>query len=33
VRKCLKLPKGVHKKDEEIREGIKNRMRAKHVGR
>jgi bifunctional DNA-binding transcriptional regulator/antitoxin component of YhaV-PrlF toxin-antitoxin module len=33
VRKCLKLPKGLHKTDEEIREGIRQRMRAKHVGR
>ena len=33
VRKCLKLPKGVHKTDEEIREGVRQRMRAKHVGR
>ncbi len=33
VRESLHLPKGVHKTDEEIREGIKNRMRAKHVGR
>ena len=33
VRKCLKLPKGLRKTDEEIREGIKHRMRAKHVGR
>lgn len=33
IRKALKLPKGVHKTDEEIRECIKARMRAKHVGR
>jgi len=31
VRKALDLPKGVHKTDEEIREGVKARMRAKHA--
>jgi bifunctional DNA-binding transcriptional regulator/antitoxin component of YhaV-PrlF toxin-antitoxin module len=31
VRKALDLPKGVHKTDAEIREGIKARMRVKHA--
>jgi hypothetical protein len=31
VRKALDLPKGVHKTDAVIREGIKARMRVKHA--
>lgn len=31
VRKALDLPKGVHKTDADIREGIKARMRVKHA--
>jgi bifunctional DNA-binding transcriptional regulator/antitoxin component of YhaV-PrlF toxin-antitoxin module len=31
VRKVLKLPKEVRKTDDEIREGIQARMRAKHA--
>jgi len=33
VRKALKLPKGTHKTEAEIRAGIKARVRAKHAGR
>jgi hypothetical protein len=33
VREVLKLPKSIHKTDEEIKEGIRNRMRAKYAGR
>lgn len=33
VRSALKLPKGLHKTEAEIREGIKVRMRTKHAGR
>ena len=33
VRKALQLPKGLRKTDEEIREGVKERMRKKHAGR
>jgi len=33
VQKALDLPKGPHKTDEDLREGIKARMRAKHAGR
>lgn len=33
VQSALKLHKGLHKTDEEIREGIKVRMRTKHAGR
>lgn len=33
VREALKLPEGVAKRDEEIREGLKARMRTKHAGR
>jgi bifunctional DNA-binding transcriptional regulator/antitoxin component of YhaV-PrlF toxin-antitoxin module len=33
VKRCLKLPKGMHRTDEEIREGIRLRVRSKHVGR
>lgn len=33
VKNALKLPKGLHKTDKEIREGIKGRMRTKHAGR
>jgi F420-0:gamma-glutamyl ligase len=33
VQSALKLPKGLHKSEEEIREGIKARMRNKHAGR
>lgn len=33
VQSALKLPKGLHKTEAEIREGIKARMRAKHAGR
>jgi bifunctional DNA-binding transcriptional regulator/antitoxin component of YhaV-PrlF toxin-antitoxin module len=33
VQSALKLPKGLHKTEEEIREGIKVRMRTKHAGR
>jgi bifunctional DNA-binding transcriptional regulator/antitoxin component of YhaV-PrlF toxin-antitoxin module len=33
VQRALKLPKGLHKTDKEIREGIKARMRAKHAVR
>ncbi len=33
VQKALRLPKGTHKTDEEIRDGIKAAMRAKHAGR
>jgi bifunctional DNA-binding transcriptional regulator/antitoxin component of YhaV-PrlF toxin-antitoxin module len=31
VRKALQLPKGTHKTDAELREGIKTRMRIKHA--
>lgn len=33
VRKALKLPKGIHKTDEELKEGIRAAMRAKHAVR
>jgi len=33
VRRALKLPNGIQKTEEEIREGIKTRMRTKHAGR
>jgi bifunctional DNA-binding transcriptional regulator/antitoxin component of YhaV-PrlF toxin-antitoxin module len=33
VQKALRLPKGIHKTDEEIKEGIRARMRAKHAVR
>ena len=33
VQKALGLPKGIHKTDEEIRDGIKAAVRAKHAGR
>jgi bifunctional DNA-binding transcriptional regulator/antitoxin component of YhaV-PrlF toxin-antitoxin module len=33
VQRALKLPRGTHKTDEEIREGIKAVMRVKHAGR
>ena len=33
VQKALKLPKDIHKTDDEIREGIKAGMRAKYAGR
>ncbi len=33
VRKALKLPKGIHKTDEEMKEGIRAAMRAKHAVR
>lgn len=33
VQKALKLPKGVHKTGQEIKDGIKAAMRAKHAGR
>jgi bifunctional DNA-binding transcriptional regulator/antitoxin component of YhaV-PrlF toxin-antitoxin module len=33
VQQALKLPKGAPKTDEELREGIKARLRAKHAGR
>ena len=33
VQSALKIPKGIHKSDAEIREGIKTRIRTKHAGR
>ena len=33
IRAALQLPKGVHKTDEAIREGLKARVRSKHAGR
>jgi hypothetical protein len=33
VQKALKLPKGIHRTDEEIKEGIRAAMRVKHAGR
>jgi bifunctional DNA-binding transcriptional regulator/antitoxin component of YhaV-PrlF toxin-antitoxin module len=33
VQSALKLPKGLHKTDEELRAGIKARTRAKHAVR
>ena len=33
VRAALQLPRGVHRTDEEIRQGLKARTRLKHAGR
>jgi bifunctional DNA-binding transcriptional regulator/antitoxin component of YhaV-PrlF toxin-antitoxin module len=33
VQKALQIPKGIRKTDEQIREGIKAKMRAKHASR
>ena len=33
VQKALRLPLGIHKTDDEIREGMKARVKAKHVVR
>jgi len=33
IRAALKLPKGLHKSDEEIRAGLQARTRAKHASR
>ena len=33
VQSALKIPKGIHKSDAEIREGIKARIRTKHASR
>ena len=33
VQKALRLPPGIHKTDSEIREGMKARVKAKHVVR
>ena len=32
VQSAVQLPKGLHKSEDEIREGIKVRMRTKHAG-
>ncbi|MEI6593309.1 MAG: AbrB/MazE/SpoVT family DNA-binding domain-containing protein [Holophagaceae bacterium] len=33
VQQALKLPKGIHKTDEELKDGIRAAMRAKHAVR
>ena len=33
VQKALKLPKGTHRTDEEIKDGIRAAIKAKHAGR
>ena len=33
IKAVLKLPKGIHKSDEAIREGLQARVKAKHAGR